>query len=73
MLITSKRLMTLSVLLTGILFLITACNDDNPTKYNPPIIEVNYPPIDQYPSWSLGGNQIILNFIFIPSYFFSHQ
>jgi Tol biopolymer transport system component len=59
MLITSKRLMTLSVLLTGILFLITACNDDNPTKYNPPIIEVNYPPIDQYPSWSPDGSKIL--------------
>ncbi|HMN18933.1 MAG TPA: hypothetical protein PKD03_15070 [Ignavibacteriaceae bacterium] len=59
MLITNKRLMTLSILLTGMLFLITTCNDDNPIKYNPPIIEVNYPPIDQYPAWSPDGSKIM--------------
>src|SRR5690606_38010735 len=59
MFITSKRLMTLSILLTGMLFLITTCNDDNPIKYNPPIIEVNYPRIDQYPSWSPDSSKIM--------------
>ena len=32
---------------------------DNPTTYEPPILEVNFPPIDQYASWSPDGFKII--------------
>lgn len=32
---------------------------DSEDKYEPPTIEINYPPIDQYPAWSPDGNKII--------------
>jgi Tol biopolymer transport system component len=59
MIITKRGLLALNILVIEILFLFSGCNDDSPTKYDPPSIEVNFPPIDQYPAFSPDGNRIM--------------
>jgi len=56
-----RTLLVLNILFGGMLFLFTACNEDNPTKYDPPSDLPDYPLIDGYPSWSPDGTKIIYN------------
>jgi Tol biopolymer transport system component len=43
------------------LFYLSGCDSDNPTKYDPPGDPPVYPLIDGYPSWSPDGTKIIYN------------
>jgi len=43
------------------IFSFNSCNDDSPTKYDPPGDPPVYPLIDGYPSWSPDGTKIIYN------------
>ncbi|MBP9583236.1 MAG: PD40 domain-containing protein [Ignavibacterium sp.] len=49
----------IKIIFLFMLFYFSGCNSDNPTKYEPPTLEVNFPPIDEYPSFSPDGNKIM--------------